>query len=90
MRRGLVNAFPRSKRGDRIRSKLALRAEALSMLMDGIDMLGAKMPPWYERECDRSEDLELYCEMCSAYSAFFNIGKSYLRRKGSYSDFLKS
>jgi transposase len=30
--------------------KLPLRAEALSMLMDGIDLRGAKMRPWYERE----------------------------------------
>ena len=28
----------------------ALAAEALSMLMDGIDLRGAKMRPWYERE----------------------------------------
>jgi transposase len=30
--------------------KLALRAEALAMLTDGIDLKGAKMRPWYERE----------------------------------------
>ena len=27
-----------------------LRVEALSMLIDGIDLRGAKMRPWYERE----------------------------------------
>ena len=27
-----------------------LRAEALSMLMDGIDLHGARMRSWYERE----------------------------------------
>jgi transposase len=27
-----------------------LRAEALAMLTDGIDLRGAKMRPWYERE----------------------------------------
>ena len=50
MRRGLINAFPRSKRGDRIRSKLALKPKPLSMLMDGIELLGAKMRPGCERE----------------------------------------
>ena len=30
--------------------KLPLRAEALSMLMDGIDLRGARMRSWYERE----------------------------------------
>lgn len=30
--------------------KLQLRAEALAMLTDGIDLRGAKMRPWYERE----------------------------------------
>ena len=36
--------------GDGIGGKLPLRAEALSMLMDGIDLRGAKMRPWYERD----------------------------------------
>lgn len=30
--------------------KLRLKAEALAMLTDGIDLRGAKMRPWYERE----------------------------------------
>ena len=30
--------------------KMKLRAEALAMLTDGIDLRGAKMRPWYERE----------------------------------------
>jgi len=30
-------------------SKVVLRAEALAMLTDGIDLRGAKMRPWYER-----------------------------------------
>lgn len=29
--------------------KVVLRAEALAMLTDGIDLHGAKMRPWYER-----------------------------------------
>jgi transposase len=36
--------------GDGIGGKLPLRAEALSMLIDGIDLRGARMLPWYERE----------------------------------------
>jgi len=31
-------------------AKLRLKAEALAMLTDGIDLRGAKMRPWYERE----------------------------------------
>ena len=31
-------------------AKLALRPEALAMLTDGIDLRGAKMRPWFERE----------------------------------------
>ena len=31
-------------------AKIALRAEALAMLTDGIDLRGARMRPWYERE----------------------------------------
>jgi transposase len=31
-------------------SKLCLRAEALAMLTDGVDLRGAKLRPWYERE----------------------------------------
>jgi transposase len=41
-------AWPKS--GDGIGGKLPLRAEALSMLMDGVDLRGAKMRPWYERD----------------------------------------
>ena len=41
-------AWPRP--GDGIGGKLPLRAEALSMLMDGIDLRGARMRPWYERD----------------------------------------
>ena len=78
MRRGLVNAFPRSKRGDRIRSKLALRAEALSMLMDGIDMLGAKMRPGVSAS-EQERRSCLYCEcILLLLPSSFNIGKSYL------------
>ena len=29
--------------------KLALKAEALALLLDGIDMKDAKMKPWYQR-----------------------------------------
>ncbi|XHR28575.1 MAG: hypothetical protein ACFUZC_11280 [Chthoniobacteraceae bacterium] len=32
------------------RTKLKLSAEALALLTDGIDLHGAKMRPWYERE----------------------------------------
>jgi transposase len=32
------------------RTKLKLTPEALAMLTDGIDLHGAKMRPWYERE----------------------------------------
>ena len=31
-------------------TKLCLRAEALAMLTDGVDLRGAKLRPWYERE----------------------------------------
>jgi transposase len=30
-------------------NKLCLRAEALAMLTDGVDLRGAKLRPWYER-----------------------------------------
>jgi transposase len=42
--------FAWPKPGDGTGGKLPLRAEALSMLMDGIDLRGAKMRPWYERD----------------------------------------
>jgi len=32
------------------KTKLKLSAEALAMLTDGIDLRGAKMRPWYERD----------------------------------------
>jgi len=31
-------------------TKLCLRTEALAMLTDGVDLRGAKLRPWYERE----------------------------------------
>ena len=31
-------------------AKMLLKAEALAMLTDGIDLRGAKMRPWYERQ----------------------------------------
>ena len=30
--------------------KLKLSAEALAMLTDGVDLRGARLRPWYERE----------------------------------------
>jgi transposase len=30
--------------------KLSIRPEALAMLTDGVDLKGAKLRPWYERE----------------------------------------
>jgi group II intron reverse transcriptase/maturase len=42
--------FAWPKPGDGVGGKLPLRAEALSMLIDGIDLRGARMRPWYERE----------------------------------------
>jgi transposase len=42
--------FAWPKPGEGIGGKLPLRAEALSMLMDGVDLRGAKMRPWYERD----------------------------------------
>ncbi len=32
------------------RTKLSLRAEALAMLTDGVDLRGGKLRPWYQRE----------------------------------------
>jgi len=43
-----VFAWPRDVEPGR--TKLKLTPEALAMLTDGIDMHGAKMRPWYERE----------------------------------------
>ena len=41
-------SWPKSVEGGRV--KLKLTPEALAMLTDGIDLRGAKMRPWYERE----------------------------------------
>ena len=38
------------KTGDVNGAKLVLRPEAFAMLTDGIDMRGAKMRPWFQRE----------------------------------------
>jgi len=32
------------------RTKLCMRPETLAMLTDGVDLRGAKLRPWYERE----------------------------------------
>ena len=34
---------------DLSRQKMKLRPEALSLLLDGVDMRGAKLRPWYQR-----------------------------------------
>jgi transposase len=41
-------SWPKSVEGGA--KKLQLAPEALAMLTDGIDLRGAKMRPWYERE----------------------------------------
>ena len=41
-------AWPKTSATDAV--KLRLTPEALAMLTDGIDLRGAKMRPWYERE----------------------------------------
>ncbi len=41
-------AWPRSADANNVKLKLA--PEALAMLTDGIDLRGARMRPWYERE----------------------------------------
>lgn len=40
-------SWPRDTEG---KKTLRLRPEALAMLTDGIDLRGARMRPWYERE----------------------------------------
>lgn len=40
-------SWPRDTEG---KKKLRLRPEALAMLTDGVDLRGAKLRPWYERE----------------------------------------
>jgi transposase len=42
--------FSWPKPGDVSGAKLVLRAEAFAMLTDGIDLRGAKMRPWFQRE----------------------------------------
>ena len=42
--------FSWPKAGDPQQVKLKLAPEALAMLTDGIDLRGAKMRPWFERE----------------------------------------
>jgi transposase len=41
-------AWPKNLEAGRVKLKLA--PEALAMLTDGIDLRGAQMRPWYERE----------------------------------------
>ena len=41
-------SWPRAVEGGRVKLKLA--PEALAMLSDGVDLRGAKLRPWYERE----------------------------------------
>ena len=41
-------AWPKRVAGET--AKLKLRPEALAMLTDGVDLRGAKLRPWYERE----------------------------------------
>jgi len=41
-------SWPRSVETDT--TKISLTPEALSMLTDGVDLRGAKLRPWYERE----------------------------------------
>ena len=41
-------AWPQSVAGET--AKLKLRPEALAMLTDGVDLRGAQLRPWYERE----------------------------------------
>jgi transposase len=42
--------FSWPKMDDARAAKFALRAEAFAMLTDGIDLRGAKMRPWFQRE----------------------------------------
>jgi transposase len=41
-------SWPRSIEGGAVKLKLA--PEALAMLTDGIDLRGARLRPWYERD----------------------------------------
>lgn len=42
--------FSWPKGGDGQKAKLKLTPEAFAMLTDGVDLRGARMRPWYERE----------------------------------------
>lgn len=42
--------FSWPKHSDAAQGKVMLRPEAFAMLTDGIDLKGAKMKPWYQRE----------------------------------------
>jgi transposase len=42
--------FSWPKGADPKAAKLSLSPEALGLLIDGVDMRGAKLRPWYERE----------------------------------------
>ena len=44
-------SWPQSADG---KTKLTLRPEALAMLTDGIDLRGARLRPWYQREETKS------------------------------------
>jgi transposase len=41
-------SWPKSAQGEA--TKLKLTPEALAMLTDGVDLRGARLRPWYERE----------------------------------------
>ncbi|HTR41474.1 MAG TPA: IS66 family insertion sequence element accessory protein TnpB [Pseudomonadales bacterium] len=41
-------SWPKNMEADRV--KLKLTPQALAMLTDGVDLRGAKLRPWYERE----------------------------------------
>lgn len=45
-----TGTFSWPKPSTRGAAKLALSPEALQLLLDGIDLRGAQMRPWYERE----------------------------------------
>ena len=45
-----AGTFAWPKLSDPQRTKLSLSPQALAMLTDGVDLRGAKMRPWYERE----------------------------------------
>jgi transposase len=47
LERGTFSWPPPSETGQR---KITLQPEALRLLLDGVDLRGAKMRPWYQRE----------------------------------------